>query len=557
MQVFKFTVWLVVVGLIAVAAGQVTSPPGCTKWFSGYDYHIEWQPAAVSGSTVSIGLYTTADALIVPIASGVPNTGDYVWLVPFLQYYQFNFAHCGAMVVISGENNYVNSTITSAGFSIANPITFGDPATKIFSPYNVLDTLFKIRWSGEIVPRYLVQYHILGGSSVNELPHASDRGGNETMEDLVISGLRPNTTYEFRMAYVKDNLSGHSAWTTWIPVTTYPELDCTDLVVSAWFSLEVYDNIRTGEHKYPGFCGDWETDYAYVVSPDYAAVYIDRDSGRAVVAYRGTVFADAADQLENLGILVPCSTYVHQSDTSCAVSSGFGLAYVNTASVQIHDLIDTYIAQGLLDLIVTGHSQGAALATIALMDFEALYSTSVVVRAYTFGAPEPGNDVFGNLIASYGTLTRVVQIDEAFIPDEVTTLPSAAAGYLPPYFTDGFSQIPNDAFTVPCPNNPICRAHGTGPLPPFYCHCVGGYWNNIALFSILIDFSSTSYSTDDFIYVDTDSFSTLQPTTDQLSQSITTIVFAPQAPIDYTTINNGFALIPIWGLLALLFVMLL
>jgi len=553
MQV-KFTVWLVVVGLIAVAAGQINSPLGCAKWYSGYDYHIEWDPEAFPGATVSLDLYAADETtLIAHIASGVTNNGDYLWLVPYLQYGgNYDFSQCSAVVVISTGG----TSFSSGGFTIANPITFGDFATRIFAPYNVLDTLFKVRWSGEIVPRYVVQYHIVGSGSVSEVPHASDRSGLESMEDLVISGLRPNTTYEFRMAYFRDELSGISAWTTWIPVTTYPELDCSDRLVSAWFSLEVYDNIRTGEHKYPGFCGDWETALAFVVSPDYAAVYVERDTGRAVVAYRGTVFSDLADQAENIGVLVPCSSVVHQSDTDCLVSSGFGLAYVHTASIQIQDLINGFIQDGFLDLVVTGHSQGAAIATVALMDFEALYSGMITISAITFGGPQPGNDVFGNLIASYGALTRVVQADEVGVPDEVTTLPSSAAGYLPPYFTDGFSQIPNIPLNVLCPTFTICRANGAGPLPPFYCHCVGGYWNNIALLSIVIDFSSTSYSTDEYIYVDTDSFSTLQPTSDQLSHSLTTVVFAPQAPIDYTTINSAFTLVPVWGLVALLFVML-
>jgi len=173
---------------------------------------------------------------------------------------------------------------------------------------------------------------------------------------------------------------------------------------------------------------------------------------------------------------------------------------------------------------------------------------------FTFGAPEPGNDVFGNLIASFGALTRFVQTDELDVPDDVTTLPSSAAGFLPPYYTDGFSQIPDVPVIVACPQLAPCRANGAGPLPPFYCHCVFGYFNNIALLSILIDFSSTSYSTDDFIFVDTNSFTTQLPTS--YSDSVTTFIFAPQAPIDYTTINSALVLAPVWGLIALFFVML-
>jgi len=292
----------------------------------------------------------------------------------------------------------------------------------------------------------------------------------------VIPHLQPDTNYEFRMNYKIHSSSPDSEWTDFIQVRTYETLHCTDELISAFFSLEVYDNIRTGETKYLGFCGtDWETAYAYESSSDFAAIYSDRSSKRIVVAWRGTEGDNFEDALDNIGVLSTCSTYIDVSKNSpCEVSTGFGRNYVTTSKDAFLSVIEEAIREDFSSLIVTGHSQGGALATVAAADYAAMYSDDITITLLTYGAPEVGNEAFSDLVlATVHRVERFVQQDEDENVDEVTELPSSLTlGLI------DFVQLGVDPYFYPCPSD--CREDGIGPIPPFYCHCIRGYWANTA-----------------------------------------------------------------------------
>ena len=303
------------------------------------------------------------------------------------------------------------------------------------------------------------------------------------MQDYVISDLDTDTEYQFRLRYKLTSSSEKSEWADWQVAKTFEELDCADDLIAAFFSQEVYDNIRTGEKKYPGFCGDWETVFAYAVSPDFVAVYADSDSKRVVVAYRGTTFSQV-DFTQNLGILVPCVLVVNGTSSDCNVNSGIAGAYAASAPANVLSTLQSLFNDDYMTLIVTGHSQGGSISLVASLDFSIRFANSGVdIKNINFGTPMIGDEGFSSDVLSIiPSVTIYVQRDSSGTVDEATTLPEAAVGYLPDYLTTGFVEIDKAPFYLPCTtSNPNCVGNGVGPFPPYYCHCIVGYYTNIAM----------------------------------------------------------------------------
>jgi len=468
----------------SVLAARILSPQECEIVRSGSDFTIRWETDDLD-DTVDIELWEGIDTFIETIASGTSNDGEFVWSVPF-NYRIPAGSDCGPYIFIHSVSGYSSSysltgddAAASDRFDLRNPISWGN--ANIYSPVNVADTLFKARWSGEVMSKYELQYREQGDSDpIDTIKIKSDRRQFEDLDDYVVSGLDPATPYEMRMRYYHNGDA--SEWTEWQQFTTYERMECTDEVLSAFFSKEVYDNIRTGDHKYPGFCGDWETSYAYISTSDFVAVYTEKGSGRVMVTWRGTESDNLEDAIDNLGYLYDCDNVFDIVDDECDLSSGFGSNYLASQQNVILDLIEDAIAAGFKTLISTGHSQGGALATVAALDYGLRWNNDIEIRLISFGAPEVGNDVFSDFVMNnVGNVLRFVQIDENNDPDEVSLLPSSVFGDIG---GDSFlfSQLPdNTAEFLPCPTEFDCRINGPGPVPPFYCHCIEGYFNTLAV----------------------------------------------------------------------------
>jgi hypothetical protein len=139
--------FLLVLAVVALSAAQISSPALCDTWYSGYSYSIEWNPEDFGDSSVLIEFHDGGSLIVEVTETG--NDGSFRWLVPFLQYQQYAFNRCTSTIVISSSTNPTG--ISSSLFGISNPVTFGNPSTLIYAPFNSVDTLFKIRWSGAIV----------------------------------------------------------------------------------------------------------------------------------------------------------------------------------------------------------------------------------------------------------------------------------------------------------------------------------------------------------------------------------------------------------------------
>ncbi|XP_038708058.1 phospholipase A(1) DAD1, chloroplastic-like [Tripterygium wilfordii] len=155
----------------------------------------------------------------------------------------------------------------------------------------------------------------------------------------------------------------------------------------------------------------------------YVAVCQDKNEiarlGRrdVVIAFRGT--ATCLEWLENLrATLSP----VHSGKPGPMVESGFLSLYYsgNSTSLSLRDMVREEIKRLLqsyggepLSLTITGHSLGAALATLAAYDIKKAFKRAPLVTVISFGGPRVGNRSFRRQLEKHGTkVLRIVNDDD-------------------------------------------------------------------------------------------------------------------------------------------------
>jgi triacylglycerol lipase len=108
-----------------------------------------------------------------------------------------------------------------------------------------------------------------------------------------------------------------------------------------------------------------------------------------LLAFRGSEETGIADWINDLKFLPAGFTYGEKDNTAIKVHSGFIRAYDSVREAMFKAAKETPHKQ----IIVTGHSLGAALATLFAVDIKYnLRDKSVSV--YTFGSPKVGNADF-------------------------------------------------------------------------------------------------------------------------------------------------------------------
>lgn len=164
----------------------------------------------------------------------------------------------------------------------------------------------------------------------------------------------------------------------------------------------------------------------------YVAVCQDKDEiarlGRrdVVIAFRGT--ATRMEWIENLrATLTPlpddmANVGPESSSTGAMVESGFLSLYTSSTAKcpSLQDMVREAIAKVLkiygnqpLSITVTGHSLGAALATLAAYDINSTFPNAPMVTVMSFGGPRVGNQSFRRRLEKSGTrVLRVVNSDD-------------------------------------------------------------------------------------------------------------------------------------------------
>ncbi|TKY65253.1 Phospholipase A(1) DAD1 [Spatholobus suberectus] len=150
-----------------------------------------------------------------------------------------------------------------------------------------------------------------------------------------------------------------------------------------------------------------------------------------VVAYRGTT--TCLEWLENLraslthvpsvatGVTTPCSV----EENGAMVESGFLSLYTSEVSenpsfMSLQDMVRDEIGRILktyegenLSLTITGHSLGAALATLTAYDIRSYFLRPPLVTVISFGGPRVGNRSFRRRLEKQGTkVLRIVNSDD-------------------------------------------------------------------------------------------------------------------------------------------------
>jgi hypothetical protein len=154
---------------------------------------------------------------------------------------------------------------------------------------------------------------------------------------------------------------------------------------------------------------------------------VARDDGRKqiVVAFRGT--SDLIDLLTDVKFfLLPLKASGVSNVGSATAHSGFMDAY-NSVADNVFRIVGAQ-AQAHPDysIVVTGHSLGGALASIASLGLKGKFP-SKSLSLYTFGQPRTGNGDYANLVETRVGLNNIFRSVHTF--DGVPTLLLQALGY--------------------------------------------------------------------------------------------------------------------------------
>lgn len=141
-------------------------------------------------------------------------------------------------------------------------------------------------------------------------------------------------------------------------------------------------------------------------SPDLFG-YVATDPSRSliVVVFRGSY--SVRNWIANLRIALVDTPICN----SCRVHDGFNQAWLERQSAIIKAVNSAMAAHPSYALVITGHSLGAAVATIAGAYFRSVGHNCDI---YTYGSPRVGNNAFANYASStsQGSIYRITHLND-------------------------------------------------------------------------------------------------------------------------------------------------
>ncbi|KAJ5524068.1 triacylglycerol lipase B [Penicillium frequentans] len=160
-------------------------------------------------------------------------------------------------------------------------------------------------------------------------------------------------------------------------------------------------------------------------------IAVDETNELIVLSFRGST--DISNWIANLD-------FVFDDDaglcTGCDVHSGFWKAWESVADDVTAELESALSTYSDYQLVVTGHSLGAALAALA---GTALRNAGYSLDLYTYGQPRVGNDALAEYMTAQGSLWRTTHTD-----DIVPRLPPELLGYAhasPEYWITSANEV--------------------------------------------------------------------------------------------------------------------
>ncbi|KNC53134.1 uncharacterized protein AMSG_09209 [Thecamonas trahens ATCC 50062] len=221
---------------------------------------------------------------------------------------------------------------------------------------------------------------------------------------------------------------------------------CTEAQVTAWSC------------RYCGHHGTESFIPMYIIANathnSFGFVGYERETGTAIVSFRGTVMTSLKNWISDL----VSAEMVPLPGTGVYVGEGFLHAWLSVRAqvhIAVRSVMDTHSPQRIL---VTGHSLGAALATLAVLDIKAAVG-NVPVNVITFGDPRVGDASFAkHYVRTLGTDST---IRVTWKHDLVPHLPPEALGFVH-VPTEVWGHVPEGSRNV---NYTVCDGSGEDP----YC----------------------------------------------------------------------------------------
>jgi hypothetical protein len=147
----------------------------------------------------------------------------------------------------------------------------------------------------------------------------------------------------------------------------------------------------------------------------------DSNTKTLFIAFRGSV--NIQNWLDNIQI----SKITPYIDTSIGVEKGFYKAY-NYVKPDLFDKLPLLAKKyGTYNILITGHSLGAAMATLMAYDVVTLFPTYTVTHLITFGSPRVGNHEF---VQSFNQQYTNIYYRITHYYDMVPHVPEEFMGYL-------------------------------------------------------------------------------------------------------------------------------
>lgn len=154
--------------------------------------------------------------------------------------------------------------------------------------------------------------------------------------------------------------------------------------------------------------------------------HVEGDLGVPIVVIRGT--SSTQDWLCDAQIKKePLSVILQDSKLKGSVHVGFGYLYRSMCRQIIECLLRVANTQGGLEnVIVTGHSLGAAIATLAAYHIHKWSQGRLRVMLFTFGSPRVGDKAFAK---DFSSITGIHSLRVVNEKDYVTEIPPNINGY--------------------------------------------------------------------------------------------------------------------------------
>ncbi|KAN0116380.1 alpha/beta-hydrolase [Russula decolorans] len=163
----------------------------------------------------------------------------------------------------------------------------------------------------------------------------------------------------------------------------------------------------------------------------HAHGFVVRDDRRReiVVAFRGS--HELANMVTdgNL-VLIPLVSRGIEKNNTALVHAGFLISYNSVRAVVVHVVRDQLLAYPNYTVVISGHSLGGALASIAALSVKSNFP-SAAVRLFTYGQPRTGDAAYADLVEDIVGRNNIFRGKFLFlrVPNGVPTMVPETLGY--------------------------------------------------------------------------------------------------------------------------------